>query len=120
MSTIKVNGQVLDSAAQKSLADMIETYMYGLGRIDGEKMNHKDILERAKDELKINKSYVKNAATELYQEEQGKLNPQEKEEKEAAVAQIKEIYENEKLNNFGGAVAAADDDDDFDVDDITQ
>lgn len=97
---IKIGNTILDTDEQKKLADIVESFMYTLQRVEVEKLTQNDILERAKNELKINKQYVRNAARELFAEEQGKLNTNEKEQLEAAVVQVKEIYTDKKLNNF--------------------
>lgn len=90
---INIDGALLDEEQQRSLHGFITCYIDAMKRKAIEDETMKDILDKAKDELQLTKAYVRGAATDLYKLEIGKLNQQAIDDKEAAMAQIREIYE---------------------------
>ena len=92
MSKINICGVILDDEQQQQLYGFIESYLYGLKKKEAEDLALKEIATNAAATLKIDKKIITNAAKDIWKIEAGKLNIDQKSDEEAAIEQVREIY----------------------------
>ena len=93
MSKINVDGVILDDEGQHKLYQAIEVYMQHLKDKAAVEILMKECLADVGENIhKDMKKYVKNAATQIWKAEAGKLDLERKNDEEAAVEQCREIH----------------------------
>ena len=92
-SKINVDGTILNEEDQEYLFKQMEHYIETLKEKATLDLRLKDILKVTEDKIKVDKKYVKTAATDQWKAEAGKLDLDKKNDEAAATEQITEIYE---------------------------